>query len=112
MDESLDRAGARGPRPEVRCAQRVFLHGEVVLRRAGYNAYRVHIYDVSPQGCKVEFVLRPELEETVWVKFQGLEALEATVRWTRARHAGLKFSRPIHPAVFDLLLRRLKRQTD
>jgi hypothetical protein len=41
------------------------------------------------------------------LKFDGLEALEAEVCWVDGFVAGLQFDKPIHPAVFDLLLERL-----
>ena len=47
------------------------------------------------------------LDEIVWVKFEGLEALEAMVCWVDGFAAGLEFQRPVHPAVFDVLLQRL-----
>ncbi len=83
------------------------MSAEVDLRRAAQNKYRVHIYDLSPHGCKVEFVERPRLEETVWVKFDGLEALEARVCWVEGVAVGVEFQRPLHPAVFDVLVSRL-----
>lgn len=101
-------AGAEGrpPRP-LRRAPRVALDAEVMLRRAGRNNYRVRVYDMSPQGCRVEFVERPNLDELLWVKFEGLDAIEASVCWTGGPAAGLEFVRPVHPAVFEHLLRRL-----
>ena len=107
MDEGLDIDRAPDPGQRKRRARRVLLYGEVIMRRAGSNSYRVHIYDVSPDGCQVEYVQEPGVEERVWIKFEGLEALEASVRWTRGKHAGVAFRRPIHPAVFDLLMRRM-----
>ena len=92
--------------PERR-TPRVDLDAEVLLRRSMQINYRVRVYDISPQGCLVEFCEAPSLQELLWVKFEGLEALEALVCWTRGPLAGLKFVRPIHPAVFALLLRRL-----
>jgi len=68
----------------------------------------VKIVDISPQGCKAEFVERPNLDELVWVKFDGLQSLEAVVCWTRGFEVGLEFERPIHPAVFEMLVERLK----
>lgn len=50
---------------------------------------------------------RPNLDEIVWVKFEGLEALEAMVCWVRGFEVGLEFEKPIHSAVFDLLLSKL-----
>jgi hypothetical protein len=66
------------------------------------------VFDASSHGCKVEFVERPEMQECVWVRFEGLEPLEAHVRWLEGHCAGLQFSRPIHPAVFDLMAERLR----
>ena len=65
------------------------------------------MYDISPQGCKVEFVERPRLDELVWVKFDGLEAIEAGVCWRDDFFGGVKFLRPIYLPVFEMLLARL-----
>lgn len=81
---------------------------EVSMRRLGKLNYRVRVFDISPSGCKVELVDRPRLGEHVLVKLSGLEALEAEVCWIEGSSAGLRFEKPIHPAVFDLLLARLK----
>jgi hypothetical protein len=88
--------------------ERVSVEGEVTMRRAGKMSFRVHIYDLSPDGCKAEFVERPELNEQVWIKFDGMEALEAKVRWIVGAKAGLRFSRPLYAAVFDLLVAKLR----
>ena len=98
-----------GPRPSPtpRKSQRVHISAEIMLRRAGQRNYRVSISDVSPHGCKAEFVERPEFDEHVWVKFEGLEALEAIVCWVRGFEVGLEFENPIHPAVFGMLVSKL-----
>lgn len=67
----------------------------------------VNVYDISPQGCRIEFVERPRLDEVVWVKFEGLDAIESTVCWLKGAEAGVEFVRAIYPAVFDSLVRRL-----
>ncbi|WP_309662886.1 PilZ domain-containing protein [Sphingomonas sp.] len=100
-----DTGGATNPTP--RKSARVGLEAEVSLRRSGHNNYRANVHDVSQEGCKVDFVERPRLDEIVWVKFEGLEALEAIVCWVDGFAAGLEFQRPVHPAVFDVLLKRL-----
>lgn len=91
-----------------RQSARISIQGEVQLRRSGQNNYVVNVFDISREGCRIEFVERPRLDETVWVKFQGLEALEATVCWVEGFSAGAEFVRPIHPAVFDLLVERVR----
>lgn len=82
--------------------------GEMVLRRSGSPNYRVAVMDLSRFGCRCEFVERPNIEERVWVKFDGLEALEAEVCWVESSSAGLKYANPLHPAVFDMLRGRLE----
>ncbi|MEO8176472.1 MAG: PilZ domain-containing protein [Sphingomicrobium sp.] len=107
MTKSLDPGGKPERTPMVRKSSRTALAAEVSLRRSGQHNYRANVYDVSEHGCKVEFVERPTLDEVVWVKFEGLEALEAIVCWVDDFAAGLEFQRPVHPAVFEVLLQRL-----
>lgn len=90
-----------------RKAARIQLNAEVALRRSGQNNYRVRVYDLSPHGCKLEFVERPRLDERVWVKFEGLDAIEGLVCWVDGFVSGVEFIRPVHPAVFELLIKRL-----
>jgi len=87
--------------------ERVPVDAEVALRRAGKLHFRVRIYDLCQNGCKAEFVDRPEIGEQVWIKFDGMEAMEAHVRWISGSRAGIKFARSIYAAVFDMLLARL-----
>lgn len=107
MTSLSDSGPSRSPTP--RKSQRVHLSAEIMLRRAGQNNYRVRIFDASLHGCKAEFVERPKLDEQVWVKFEGLEALEAMVCWVRGFEVGLEFGNPIHPAVFDMQVSKLTR---
>ena len=95
------------PNLSERRSERVALSAEVALRRSGKTNYRVRVFDISPLGCQIEFVERPAIEEVVWVKFDGLEALEAQVCWVNGFKAGVAFTAPIHPAVFDQLVARL-----
>lgn len=86
-----------------RRSERVVLDASVGLRRPGQLSYRVKVFDASLHGCRVEFVDRPQLDEQLWVKFDGLQALEAEVCWIDGFTAGVNFIQPIHPAVFDRL---------
>lgn len=104
LDTGVTPGGANRPRK----SSRVALSAEVILRRAGQGSYRVKIFDVSPHGCKAEFVERPKLDELVWIKFDNLQSLEAMVCWVRGFEVGLEFEAPIHPAVFEMLVQRLR----
>lgn len=88
--------------------QRLEVSAELSLRRMGRPRYQGRLFDLTPTGCKVEFVERPRPGEMLWAKFAGLDAIEATVRWVDGFYGGLEFVRPIYPAVFELLVARLK----
>jgi PilZ domain len=92
----------RGP-PKPQRPHRLALSAEVGLRRSGAKAFRVRVFDLSPEGCKVEFVERPSIGERVWLKFDSLESLEGSVRWVAGHVGGLKFEQPLHEAVFRRL---------
>ena len=106
----MNMATSGGSSPESsrkRKSPRVPLKANVQLRRSGQSNYLVDVHDISPEGCKLEFIERPRLDETVWVKFDKLDAVEASVCWIRGSEVGIEFVRPIYPAVFDVLVSRL-----
>lgn len=97
---------ARTERVE-RNAARIDTVATVTFRRVGKSRFKVAVHDLSPHGCKVELVERPQIGELVQVKFEGLDSLDAEVRWVDGHEAGVEFGRAIHPAVFDMLAVRL-----
>lgn len=94
--------------PRPRKSLRVAITAEVTLRRSARSGYRVKIIDVSVHGCRAEFVDRPKLDELVWIKFDDLQSIGATVCWVRGFEVGLEFERPIHPAVLEMIVQRLR----
>ena len=80
------------------------LQAEVQLRRSGQHHYLVNVFDVSPEGCKLEFVERPRLDETVWVKFDGYDAIQSSVCWIEGHTVGVEFERPIYPSIFEMMV--------
>jgi hypothetical protein len=97
------------PKPErPRAADRIALVSEVVVRRIGQAKYRVRVLDLSPVGCKIDLIDRPRIGEKMLIKFEGIEIMEAEVCWVEDFFAGLRFDRPFHPIVFDLLTARLR----
>lgn len=94
-----------------RGVERIDLKADLSLRRFGRQNYQVRMFNLSATGCKVEFVERPKEGEIVWVKFDGLDAIEAVVRWVDGFYGGIEFVRPIYPAVFQVLLRKLALRT-
>lgn len=104
MKKELD--ASSGPRQ--RKSARVALQAEVQLRRSGQRHYLVNVFDISAEGCKLEFVERPRLDETVWVKFDGFDAIQSSVCWVEGHSAGIEFARPIYPSIFETIVARLK----
>jgi hypothetical protein len=92
----------------ARKSARVPIAAMVKLRRRGHHNFTVKVFNLSKEGCKLEFLERPELEETVWVKFEGLDLLQAKVCWLKDLTVGVEFERPLHEAVFETLTGRLK----
>jgi hypothetical protein len=76
------------------------------LKRFGRTGNVVPVSDISITGRKAEFADRPQVGETVTLRFDGLDSIEANVRWVGGRDCGLDFSSPIHPAILELLLQR------
>ena len=103
LDGGFGKPRAQAPRRSAR----VKIAAQVKLRRRGSHNFLVHAFDLSPEGCKLEFLERPELDEMVWVKFEGLEPLQASVCWLEGLCVGVEFTRPIHSAVYRLLVDRL-----
>jgi hypothetical protein len=101
--EALEPAQPQKPRSH----ERVTIDGQISLRRPGRQQFQGRVFDMTPSGCKVEFIERPKVGDIIWAKFQGLDALEAEVRWVDGYYGGVEFKRPIYAAVFDLLLVRI-----
>lgn len=96
----------RSAEPTPRDAERMSAGFSARMKRFGRNCYAVPVPDVSVSGCKVEFADRPHVGETVFIRFDGLDSIEATVRWVGDRDCGLDFVCPIHPAILELMLQR------
>lgn len=90
-----------------RCSERISTSADVSLRRLGQSNRRVHVTDLSPEGCRVRLPHQPQAGEHLLIKFEGLETVESEVCWVDGFDAGLQFERPFHPAVFELLAERL-----
>lgn len=90
-----------------RRSARVPVTADVVMRKPGQPNFRVRVVDASMEGCRIEFVDRPEEGDRMWIKFDGLETLEAQVCWVKEFEMGVNFAKPMHPAVFDMVVDQL-----
>jgi hypothetical protein len=93
-----------------RQTDRVVVDAWLFMHRAGEVKFQTRIYDISPEGCLVEFVSRPRIGDRVWVKIEGLEALQATVCWVTGLRCGLNLAAPLNQAVFSSIVGNYQRR--
>ncbi|QAY76350.1 PilZ domain-containing protein [Sphingosinicella sp. BN140058] len=93
---------------ERRAGDRIVTRMMARFRLLGASPWRVDVIDLSPTGCAVAPAFYARVEETVWIRFPGLESWEARIRWVASDKAGLEFTRPLHPAVLSHLLGKLQ----
>lgn len=91
-----------------RKAERVPLQADIDFRRTGEHRWRVNIHDMSPQGCRVELPVKVVAKDMIWISLPGLEAIQGKVCWVKEWVAGIEFDRPLHPAVFEMVEKRMR----
>lgn len=77
----------------------------VKLRRRGESWFRSRIVDMSLTGFRLQSSAKLIAGMDVWVMFPGFEGRKATVSWVRSHEAGCRFENPLHPAIFDHIIR-------
>ncbi len=92
---------------ETRRGERVNLQCDVEFRRQGDARYQVELIDFSPEGCCIAPPVRVEEGQNIWLRVPDMEAVIGKVVWVRDWRAGVKFDHPFHPAVFDMVVKRL-----
>ena len=92
-----------------RKAERIPLQADIDFRRTGEHRWKVNIVDLSLQGCRVELPVRVKVDDTIWVTFPGLEAIQGKVCCVDEWIAGIEFKNPLHSAVFGMVEQRMRR---
>lgn len=77
----------------------------VKLRRAGENWFNSRVSDLSQTGFRVQSFAKLAQGTDLWIMLPGFEGRLATVMWARNHEAGCNFERPLHPAIFDHIIR-------
>lgn len=97
------------PDQKQRQSERVPVQFDAGLRpRGGASAVSVQILDLSAHGFRIDSQLDLAVGTDVWLRLPGLEPCHAKVAWTEGYFAGCKFERPLHPAVVDMIISRMK----
>ena len=92
---------------ERRQCERVATSSEVMVRRIGGFNFNVALKDISTGGCRVEMLEPSQVGDRVIARLPKLEPLGSSVKWAQGTTTGVEFQSKIHPAVFELLLKRL-----
>lgn len=97
------------PDQKARKSSRVAVDFEAGLRpRGGAAAVSVHILDLSTHGFRIDSLLDLAVGTDVWLRLPGLEPSHAKVAWTEGYISGCAFERPLHPAVLEMIISRMK----
>jgi len=94
--------------PNSRAAERVPLELGAGLRQRGASGVSVQVMDLSTHGFRAATHLALTIGADVWLRLPGLEAYHATVAWAKGHYIGCAFSRPLHPAVVEMIARKSK----
>jgi hypothetical protein len=98
------------PAPQLRGrkSERVALELDAALRQRGGSGVAVHILDLSVDGFRASTHLDLPPGADVWLRLPGLEPYQAKVAWSKGQYVGCAFERPLHPAVLDMIVRRIR----
>jgi len=94
--------------PPARKSQRVNVEMGAALRQRGAAGVSVQIMDLSVDGFRVATHLDLFEGSDVWLRLGGLEACHAKVVWVSGHFVGCRFTRPLHPAVLDMVVAKGK----
>ena len=92
---------------ETRRTNRVPLQCDVEFRRQGQPRFVVELLDFSPEGCCISPPVKVNVGDQVSLRIPDMEPVRGTIAWTREWKSGVEFDHPFHPAVFDLVVKKL-----
>jgi hypothetical protein len=73
--------------------------------RIGNRAWRrARLADLTPDGFQVAILDMPARGTPLYIRFAGIQMLQAEVCWARADTAGCRFAAPMSPYVFDHII--------
>jgi hypothetical protein len=75
------------------------------LREPAGSSWPVKLIDLSRSGFRASWHYSLKAGDRVWLKIGDMQALSAIVRWSRDFEIGCAFEQPIHPAVFEHIVR-------
>jgi hypothetical protein len=76
------------------------------FRKVGRTPFRVQVVDLSQTGCHCETTSKVMIGDRVWITLNGLEAIEAIIRWATPFGFGCEWAHPMHISVFEHICRQ------
>ncbi|MDX3911271.1 MAG: PilZ domain-containing protein [Sphingobium sp.] len=80
----------------------------VKLRRPGESWFTSRISDLSATGFRLQTFVKLSEGMELWIMLPGFEGRRAQVMWVVDHEAGCTFERPLHPAIFDHIVKVAK----
>jgi hypothetical protein len=97
----------RAPNLKSRKSERVALEIGAGLRQRGGSGVSIQILDLSTDGFRASTHLDLPSGTDVWLRLPGLEPYQAKVAWSKGQYVGCAFSRPLHPAVLEMIVKKV-----
>jgi len=82
----------------------------VKLRRPGESWFTSRITDLSVSGFRLQSFVKLSPGMEIWIMLPGFEGRKSKVLWSRAHESGCAFETPLHPAIFDHIVRITRMQ--
>jgi len=92
-----------GDRRRIR---RLSCRTKAAFRESQRKPVEVEIANLSTHGCAVKSAEAQEFGARCWIILPTLESWSARVAWSNGELFGLEFSRPLHRAVAEMIVRR------
>ena len=108
LNAELSTAPFARPARAGRHVERTEIDLSAGLRQRGASGVSVQILDLSTDGFKAATHLDLHVGTDVWLRLPGLEPSHARVCWTEGLYIGCAFMRPLHPAVFEKIVKRAR----
>ncbi len=93
---------------EHRVSRRVELSLDAEIRKSGGSFVSAPVLDLSTHGFRIESPLWLKEGSDLWLRLPGLEARHARAAWVRGAVSGCAFAEPLHEAVLDLIISRVR----
>ncbi|MFN3516216.1 MAG: PilZ domain-containing protein [Novosphingobium sp.] len=74
--------------------------------RSGVKRANVRVRDISPLGARIKGVFLVHKGDRFFIRFPGLESIEARVAWVTDFEFGCEFVRPLNPVILEALVSR------